>query len=135
MLTKPGPRPAYFRSIYATIGVVLNNEHRADRRSPINPPKWAPKLMRPGTRKPALAAPMFIIKNYTDSNLKLATAALLRHRDNVARSLIIDETGKDECYSKSQHGSPALSKMPCLDSLAARHPKSQRRRGSPVLPP
>ena len=51
---------------YYRCGYYLNHEHRADRRSPIEPPLWAPKVMRPGIRKPALAASMIDISGSGD---------------------------------------------------------------------
>ena len=55
------------------------------------------------------------------ANIELASA-LVQHCDNITCPLNIDETGKYECFRTSQSESPALSKMPCLDSLAARRP-------------
>ena len=56
-----------------TFEMVLNNGPRADYGSPTTPPEWAPKVMRPGPKKPAVAGPRTIIQNHTES-IPLAAA-------------------------------------------------------------
>ena len=52
----------------ATFDLLFNNNLWADWRSPSTRPKWAPKVMRPGPKKPAIAGPKIVIKNHTESS-------------------------------------------------------------------
>ena len=51
------------------------------------PPKWAPKVMRPSPKKPAIASPMFIIENHRGNDLRSDSPCTLGpfHAVNVDR--------------------------------------------------
>ena len=68
---------------YCTFEMVFNNGLRATL------PKWAPKVMRPGPKKPALAGHWPIVKNHTESMHKLFVISIASCAvfDSIDRSI------------------------------------------------